>query len=72
MLRGEEGRGQIERQRCRQKSRLQMQQSFFFFGRGGGGERGALLRVGGAAGVGGYDVVKKCEPSRRMQAACAE
>lgn len=38
-------------------------------------ERGALLWVGGAARgerVGGYDVVKKCEPSRRMQAACAE
>lgn len=36
--------GGIERQRCRQKSELQMQQSFL-----GGREGGALLWVGGAA-----------------------
>lgn len=51
--------GERDRERCRQN---QTANATIFLG-----ERERERGV-----QGGYDVVKKCEPSRRMQTACAE
>lgn len=53
-----------EKERCRQNQTAKRNNRFR--------ERAVERERERFAGGGGYDVVKKCEPSRRMQTACTE